>query len=254
MNRTTHPASTIGDHVLRAGLAACLIAASAHTAAGTPGRPGNAAGHAAVPPSLQAASAVAASQQVWRGATLDEWNRRWWRWNLSIPVGADPNSDTEGVDCGVNQDGDVWFLAGPLAPGYSRTCVIPAGKAILSAVVAFIDDFPCPNPDFKPPAGQSLEAFLRADVGPYIDAVSLATATLDGKPLKVRRVATGLFGFTGAASLSAYDPCITGSPQLGVSDGYWVTIDPPAPGTHTLHIRSSSPFGQSEGTFTLVIR
>lgn len=254
MNTTTRPASTAGTIALRAGLAACLIAVSAHTAAGTLGRSGNAAARQSAPPSTQATAAVAASQQVWLGRSLDDWTQRWWRWDLSIPVGADPTSDTEGVNCGINQTGPVWFLAGPLQPSYSRTCVVPVGRPILSAVVAFIDDFPCPNPDFKPAPGQSLEDFLRADVGPYMDAVTLASATLDGKPLKVRRVTSSLFGFTGAASLSAYDPCITGSPQLGVSDGYWVAIEPPAPGTHTLQIRSSSPFGESEGNFTLIVR
>jgi hypothetical protein len=70
----------------------------------------------------------------------------------------------------------------------------------------------------------------------------------------VRRVATGLFGFTAAADWSTLDPCITGPPQLAVSDGYWVFLEPPTRGDHLLVLRSVSIFGTTQGTYTLKIR
>ena len=128
-------------------------------------------------------------------------------------------------------------------------------KAILSPIVTFINDYPCPDPTFQPAPGQSLDDFLRIGVAPILDSVTLATAEFDRKPLKVRRVVTKLFSFTGAASLVPFDSCITGFPQLGVSDGFFVFIEPPEPGEHILKIDSVSPFtGTSQGTYNLKIR
>ena len=130
----------------------------------------------------------------------------------------------------------------------------PAGQAVLSAVAAFINDYPCPDPTFQPAAGQSLQEYLRDGVAGLIDAYTLAEASLDGRPVAVARVRTGVFGFTGAASLAAYDSCVTGSPQLGLVDGYFVFIEPLTRGTHELRLRSIGPFGTSQGTVTLNVR
>ena len=66
---------------------------------------------------------------------------------------------------------------------------------------------------------------------------------------------TPVFGFAGAADLTAnLDMCITGAPQLGVTDGYFALVDPPARGTHVLHIRSIGAYGESHGTVTLIVQ
>ncbi len=169
-----------------------------------------------------------------------------------MPANVNPSLD-DGTNCGINQDGPVWFLGGPISPNFSRTCTIPHGKAILSPIANFINDYPCPDPAFKPAAGQTLEDFLAAGIADLVIQTS-GQAILDGKLLKAQRLTTTLFGFTGAASLSALDPCVTGSPQVGVSDGYYVFIEPLARGDHVLQITSNGPFGPSNGTFTLKIR
>ena len=174
---------------------------------------------------------------------------------MSIPKSVNPSDEAGGANCEINQQGPVWFLGGPLGSSFTRSCTIPAGKAILSPIVTFINDYPCPDPTFQPAPGQSLDDFLRIGVAPILDSVTLATAEFDRKPLKVRRVVTKLFSFTGAASLVPFDSCITGSPQLGVSDGFFVFIEPPEPGEHILKIDSVSPFtGTSQGTYNLKIR
>lgn len=38
-----------------------------------------------------------------------------------------PVSDTTGADAGVNQPGDVWFLAGTFGGEVERRCIVPAG-------------------------------------------------------------------------------------------------------------------------------
>jgi hypothetical protein len=63
--------------------------------------------------------------------------------------------------------------------------------------------------------------------------------TLDGKPVKVRRAATGVFRMTFAKDWAAHDDCATGSPQLAQADGLWVLIDPPSVGKHTLKMNVS---------------
>lgn len=194
-------------------------------------------------------------REMWRGESRAELTQRWWRWWMSIPKGVNPSDPAGDANCEINQQGPVWFLGGPLGSSFTRSCTIPAGKAILAPIVTFINDYPCPDPTFQPAPGQSLDDFLRIGVAPILDSVTLAAAQFDGKALKVRRVVTKLFSFTGAASLGPFDSCITGSPQLGVSDGFFVFIEPPAPGDHTLEIRSISPFtGTSQGTYNLKIR
>ncbi len=193
-----------------------------------------------------------ASLGQWRGQSHAEWTKAWWRWWMSIPANVNSAFD-DGTNCGINQEGPVWFLAGPIDPNFSRTCTIPHGKAILSPIVDFINDYPCPDPAFKPAAGQSLEDFLAAGIADLVSQTS-GQAILNGKPLKARRVTTNLFGFTGAASLSVLDSCVTGSPQVGVSDGYFFVIEPLPRGDHVLQITSNGPFGAGNGTFTLKIR
>jgi hypothetical protein len=193
--------------------------------------------------------------ESWRGSTRAELVIRQLLWLYSIPWGVNPLNEISGANCGINQKGDVWFLAGPGGYDWTTTCVVPAGKAIVSSVSAIIDDYPCPAPfAFEPPSGQSLEKFLQEDVALYVDPVTLADATLDGRPLRVPRIQTGLFKFTAAARLTASDPCVTGSPQLGVIDGYFVFIEPLSRGNHLLHLRWGSPDGSHIGTVNLQVR
>jgi hypothetical protein len=211
---------------------------------------------------LQAQGAVAAvthrggeAAETWRGQDVNGLTERYWRWFLSIPLGAGPDNDSEGVNCGLNQQGPVWFLSGPLVDSFTHPCTLPAGKAIVTAVNAFINDFPCPDPTFAPPPGQGIEEFLQVTVGPFIDGIVQASATINDKPVRVRRVTTGAFGFTAAADLVAFDPCVTGSPQIGISDGYMAFVDPLPPGRHVLHLRSMRSDGTaSEGIHILTVK
>ena len=195
------------------------------------------------------------SGSIWHGAAQAEWTQRWWQWWMSIPLGVSPTNDTEGAQCGINQSEPVWFIGGPLFGTFTRSCTIPKGKAILSPIVDYINDYPCRlDPAFKPAPGQTLENFLITGVTPIIDGFTVHTAELDGRTLHERRITTDLFSFTGAADLVALDTCVTGSPQLGVSDGYFIFIEPLSVGQHTLHIHSELPGSSpSDGTYNLTI-
>lgn len=197
-----------------------------------------------------------APQAAWQGSNYTDIAAGWTRWLLSIPLGVSPLADTEtGINCALNQSGPVWYLAAPGGVVYTRTCTLPAGKALVMPLSSYINDYPCADPTFQPPPGQSLEDFLRAGASFVVDGTTSAVATLDNKPLRLRRVSTGSFSFTAAGSLNALDSCLTGSPQLGVIDGLFVFIDPPSPGTHTLQVSVSNQFfGATVGTITLKVR
>ncbi|MGB0128829.1 MAG: hypothetical protein WBP72_14415 [Rhodocyclaceae bacterium] len=204
-----------------------------------------------------AVAAESPSQHV-LGVTQADWTVRWWRWWMSIPQGVGPTNDTDGTQCGINQEGPVWFIGGPIGDNlsYERSCTVPAGKWILLPVINYLNDYPCvSDPGFQPGERQTLEAFLAEGATSVIDGVTTYDAILDKRAAPVRRIRTGLFGFTAAADLNRFDTCLTGSPQLGVADGYFVFLEPLRPGKHTLSIHSkiSGPDRETTGTYNLNI-
>jgi len=195
------------------------------------------------------------------GKTYAEWSVRWWQWLLSQPFESNPTFDTSGTDCANEQSGPVWFLADtpgtPETPPVTRACDVPAGKAVLFPIINFENDFPCPDPTFKPDPGQSLEDFLTNGTASIpgardiIDGVTSLQVTVDGVQLTNLfdyRATSDLFTFTGDPSLTAtFDPCITGSSQPAVSDGFWIMLTPLRPGSHTIHFEAAITAGPLKG-------
>ncbi len=172
-----------------------------------------------------------------------------WRWYLSLPMGI--ANDTSGSNCGVNQQGDFWFLGGPIGQTYDTTCTIPAGKTIVAFVAAYVAN-DCVG-DFDTDPVPNAREFLGAFATEVADSLIGPGAELDRQPLRVKRVATGVFPFTAAASWGDIpDGCFTGSPQIGVADGYWAVLPPLPRGDHTLTLTLADP--ATTGTFTLRIR
>ena len=242
-----------------------MLALAGAAQAGSDGSPHNRSAHTALGAAARAAhfdstTRSESSRHQWRGKSNAEWVQAHLRWMLSIPLNVNPLVDTAGVNCGINQDGPVWFVSFAPLPTYTLTCTIPYGKAIVAPTIAAFNNYPCPidpanpnAPPFEPAAGQTLEDFLAAGLFDVVGTLN-ADATLNGRPLKARRVTTPVFGFTAAGSLNAIDACITGSPQLSVSDGYFVFIDPLPRGDHVLQINSSGPGFASVGTINLKVR
>jgi hypothetical protein len=193
------------------------------------------------------------------GLTYADWRVRWWQWADSIAAADNPILDQTGDDCGQSQSGSVWFLAGTAGGSVVRSCTVPVGKAILFPIITINNDFPCPDPNFRPAPGQSLEDFLTEGAQAVIDLVDDLAVEVDGVPLQnlsAHRATSVLFTFTGDPSLiPVFDPCITGTPQAGVSDGYWIMLAPLSRGEHTVRFRAGiSSFGfQTEATYHLTI-
>jgi hypothetical protein len=190
------------------------------------------------------------------GKSYGQWGAEWWKWAYAQPFAENPVSDPTGALCDRGQSGDVWFLAGNFGGKAKRTCTVPAGKAIFFPIYNIFNDYPCPDPTFQPAPGQSLEDFLTNGTGSIPGARAFIDPADPERDFKVsvdqRRLAnlgdyratSPMVTFTGHISMLAFDPCVTGQPQQGVADGYWIMLEPLSPGQHTLRIevKTVSPF------------
>jgi hypothetical protein len=196
------------------------------------------------------------------GLSYGEWGAQWWRWAYSFPAAQFPPSQSGEGDCSLGQSGSVWFLAGTTGQGpVTRSCTIPTGKALFFPIITYLNDYPCPDPNFQLPPGQTLEEFLTEGAAAIIDLVTELEVVVDGQPLNELfsyRATSRLFTFTADPSLVAFDPCVTGTPQFGVTDGYWILMNPLPPGPHTIFFRGKIDFGggstfESQVTYNLTV-
>jgi hypothetical protein len=174
------------------------------------------------------------------GKSYAEWGAAWWQWALALPAEINPILDTTGASCGLGQSGPVWFLAGTSGASVERICTVPRDKAIFFPIINVLSDYPCPPEfGFEPTEGQTMEDFLTQNANMYIGNVTNLGVEVDGVALKNLydyRATSSLYYFTADTSLTAVlDPCITGTPQPGVADGYWIMLTPLKRGTHTIH-------------------
>jgi hypothetical protein len=184
----------------------------------------------------------------------------WWKWALSIPFQQNPIFDKTGANCAVGQNGARWFLAGtPGGKPLVRSCTIPAGKKLFFPIISVEEDYPCPKSfDFEPAPGQSLKDFLTEAAVTAINQVSDLQASLDGENIPIRpsyRGTSNMYSFAGDPSLTAtFDPCITGSQQKAVSDGYWLLLAPLSAGQHVLKFGGSSGGNPETVTYNLTVK
>lgn len=125
----------------------------------------------------------------------------------------------------------MWFLSGTGGGKVSRTCSIPAGKAIFFPVLNVECDYN--SPDLK------TESDLRKCAKDDQDKAPNLQATVDGvaiPDLKSYRVQSPLFNMTlPNDNVMGYPPGTT----QAVSDGYWIILEPLPPGKHQIHFSGS---------------
>jgi len=127
-----------------------------------------------------------------------------------------------------------------------RTCTIPAGKAIFFPVITSGCDYASyPNVKSEP----ALVSCAQADDTRSINL----QATVDGvniKQLDKYRATSPLFSVT-------YPPHnLFGSPAgqtQGISDGYWVFLQPRSSGKHELHFSGLTPGNPTTGTTNFAV-
>jgi len=190
------------------------------------------------------------------GKTTLGWVPEFWRYIFSLPATENPEL-VDSADCGVGQTGPVFFIPGEQHDVYTRSCTVPARTPVLWPIWSLFNDYPCPDPTFQPAPGQSLEDFLAQGARAFDDTVKDLAATIDGHPVDLSKVryTTGLVTFTGDPSLTAtLDGCVTGTPQEGVADGWFVLLRL-SPGNHTLVVTATAPNGHATSqTFLLDVQ
>lgn len=168
------------------------------------------------------------------GLSYPEWAAKWWQWALSIPVDNNPVTDTTGEKCAVNQNGPVWYLAGTLGGLTDRSCTIPAEKAILLPIL---------NHGGTLGDSQSEEELVEytkkeMDFGIKLDAM-IDNMKLSG--LNRYRVLSPIFDVVlSEKNLFGGRP----GPTRGVSDGYWLFLQPLHQGKHTIRTFGSCLAGK----------
>jgi hypothetical protein len=180
------------------------------------------------------------------GKSYGEWGAEWWKWAYAAPFAQNPIGDPNGDFGSLRQSGSVWFLAGTFGATAERTITIPVGKMIFFPIVNIFNDYPCPEPPpFEPAPGQTLEQFLTEGAMWYINHVTDMSVTVDGVALNNLwnyRGTSPLTTFTADPSWVALDPCVTGTPQFGVSDGYWIMLAPLPAGQHIIRFTAAESF------------
>jgi hypothetical protein len=191
--------------------------------------------------------------------TYGQWSAAWWQWAYSIPAPNNPLLDETGAKCGVSQSGSVWFLVGVLNASGTAVrdrCTVPAGEALF---------FPVVNAEWDnylqcvPPTSYTVDQ-LRSIVKTIVDAVTKMSATVDGvsvRNLPSYRAVSPVFSLTlpGNNLLQAIGcyPSDPGTYTPAVADGYYLLLEPLAPGTHTIHFQATVRKTHYSGAFSLDI-
>ncbi len=175
------------------------------------------------------------------GKSLSEWTAEWFKWTWLQPTNIHPSLDLDGRWAANGQsDRPVFFLTGvfgdlPLSTEVVRSFSVPEGRYLFFPLLAVTWE----NIDAIPPATiQELR-----DAG----AAALATtselhATIDGisvPDMFQHRLMSPVYSYIlpDANNLKTvlYGHPISGLIDPEIADGYWVMVEPLAPGVHVLN-------------------
>ena len=174
-----------------------------------------------------------------KGLTQD-----WWKYAMSLDCEGNPVNDGS-IGTAPGKIGRVVFLVGPYDGSTEKKVVITPKTALLVPVFNVLKTA-CDATPIDPSSDQLAGQLLKEGARKYIDEVNILKATLDGRPIKIsatNRIASDFFSFTGNIDLNnCTKQCVTGEPQLAVSDGYWLTFAGLTRGQHVLFVH-----GEIEG-------
>jgi len=172
------------------------------------------------------------------GKTIGEWAVEWWTWAFSAPTNQSPLFDSDGSRASFGQSGPVFFLVGGtpnLSGAQKRAFTVPADKYLFLSIVNSEWD----NIDTVPPLSPEL---LRENAAAVIASLTELHASIDGVTVP------GLFGHRAISPLFrlylespdnalsvAYAHPVAGLIDPIALDGYWLMIEPLAPGSHMIN-------------------
>ena len=182
-----------------------------------------------------------------------EWVTRWWQWNLEIPQENHPRIDPTGEKCAVGQKGPVWFLTDLGGPGkVTRTCTIPAGKAILFPILSGECDYG--------EGGITSDSQL-SDCAKRGNEYGVIEATIDNVELKnldQYRVQSDFFNIR-IPKNNIFDE--GAGTYKAMVDGFFVFLEPLPAGPHDIHFKATvnNPIDSSfnfsgEITYHLIVK
>jgi hypothetical protein len=186
-------------------------------------------------------------QQKVDGIAQSEYAERWWQWAMQLPDGVRAYQDPTGAQCGMNQSGPVWFLAGTEGTmRVKRRCDVLGGRFIFFPVIAM-------NVHARPgrPIGCSA---ARSQARDNNDKLAEASVILDGQP--VQRISSHRVSGTRCFDAYANAKYLERREDYvpAASDGYWIMLGPLSEGVHYLvvHARydnAGKPSGDLEQSF-----
>jgi hypothetical protein len=168
-----------------------------------------------------------------------DWIVRWTQWLTSVPKDKSPAIDSDGKNCAINQAGPVWFLAGTFGGSAERTCTVPKGKAIMSAVLSAFCTYLIDNVKTE----SELVKCAREGNG-----VADVQASVDGRPvqgLQKYGITSNLSHFVIPADNPFGFPA--GKTQT-IVDGWFLFMEPLLSGQHTIHFSGSVIDNPTTGT------
>ena len=183
------------------------------------------------------------------GLSYGEWQARWFKWLMEIPVPVNPALDETGANCNVGQTGRVWFSASTSNLTTTRSCTISEKQALLVFAVGneCSDIEPPPffgdnETDLRECAATGFDEFWPSPPSVTVDGATVPNITLF-------RTQTPVFGFTLPEDNLFGAPAGTTATKA-VSDGIAVMLKPLSAGQHRLVISYESPFLPGPGTTT----
>ncbi len=151
----------------------------------------------------------------------------WWQWAASMPSEQSPVRDLTGENCGVNQQGLIWNLAGGFGNSkIVRTCAVPSDRYIFFPVINMLvnaqpgSSTTCE--DVKAAAARNNDRFVYIRVS--INGVQITNTE------RLRVASQDCFDpFARNSALKSAD-----SRLIGATDGYWVLLRPLPEGKYAL--------------------
>jgi hypothetical protein len=168
------------------------------------------------------------------GQSYVKWTEKWWQWAFSIPKDQNPIIDKTGENCGIGQNGPVWYLAGTTGNTScaQRSAVVPHGKSILFPII--VSQF---SRSEKPSMSrQELVQYTAKD----IDRINYLEVIIDDIHL------ADLFRYRIQSyfSLNLVEGNIWNlNPGYtwAASDGFWVFLKPLSEGNHAISFHGIEP-------------
>ncbi|HEV2127948.1 MAG TPA: hypothetical protein VGR22_04945 [Thermomicrobiales bacterium] len=199
----------------------------------------------AATPVTQPVGLVYPPAAIIHGATLGEWNARYWQWVTSLPVGENPGQDATGELCGYGQNDPVFFIPGNMPP-----CTVPAGIAIFLPV-AGTECSTLEPPPFHGEGEDELAACAAADGDRYTNI----SVVVNGEEIpEVERFRAASPAFT---LQLPEENILAVSAETGraVADGYALVLAPLPPGEHeiVMHVEVVDGYALPDKTLRLTV-